>query len=130
MLLCVTLCLVLGLQLNVLSLSSTWSRSLAMQGFHNTHRRSCRAVPPEKLGFLFAYLSTLSSSSHALVPPIGHNINLSNHKNVLRSLCESCCFSNFAFNVIAFANSFMKLAILTVSAIWKNNILLLIAPIG
>lgn len=118
MLLRVTLCLVLGLRLDVLSLSSTWSRSLAMQGFHNTHRRSCRVVPPEKLGFLFAYLSTLSSSSHVLVPPIGHNINISNHKNVLRSLCEPCfffqlCLQRYSlcelFHVIGYINCFSYL---------------------
>lgn len=54
-----TLFLVSRLQLVGLSLSSTWSRNLAMQGFHNTHKRSCTVAPPEKLWFLFVCLSTL-----------------------------------------------------------------------
>lgn len=55
----VTLCLLLGFQLFVISLSSIWSRNLAMLGFHNTRTHFYIKVPLEKPEFLFAYLPTL-----------------------------------------------------------------------
>lgn len=86
-----TWCLVPGSRLDEPALSSTWSRSLAMQGSRNTHRRSYRAAPPEKLGFLFAYPSTWSSFlTHW--PHWQDIISTSTTENVLRSVNESWFF--------------------------------------
>lgn len=65
--------------------SSIWSRNLATQGYHNTHRRFYTAAPPGRLGSLSVYptSSTLSSVSDEPVQLNRRNSKVSNLEKYL-----------------------------------------------